>query len=47
MIAQSPLTTATGPVLIWDTSPLLHAIKAEKTDVLHDFAPGATGRGVT
>ncbi|BBA99662.1 hypothetical protein RVR_6379 [Actinacidiphila reveromycinica] len=38
MSAQSSLTVSTGPVLVWDASPLLHAIKADKTDVLHDFA---------
>lgn len=49
MTSQSPLT-ATGPVLIWDTSPLLHAIKADKTDMLHDFArtwSGGPRRNVT
>lgn len=38
MTGQSFLPGGTGSVLIWDTSPLLHAIKAGKPDVLHDFA---------
>lgn len=43
MTSQSALTGAAGQVLVWDTSPLLHAIKAGKTDVLHDFARAGSG----
>ncbi|WP_435172659.1 hypothetical protein [Actinacidiphila sp. bgisy145] len=50
MTSQTSPPVAAGPVLIWDTSPLLHAIKAGKTDVLHDFArtwSGGPRRNVT
>ncbi|SEO18854.1 hypothetical protein [Actinacidiphila rubida] len=44
------LSRATGPVLVWDTSPLLHSVTAGKIDVLHDFArtwSGGPRRNVT
>lgn len=35
---------APGSVLAWDTSPLHHAIKADKIDLLGDLASGRNGR---
>lgn len=50
MISRPEPPSSSASLLIWDTSPLLHAIKAEKIEILGDIArnrQGGTRRNVT
>ncbi|WP_063727776.1 hypothetical protein [Streptomyces sp. RTd22] len=43
MIPATGVSDASAELLVWDTSPLHHAIKADKIDILGDIAQNSNG----